>query len=161
MVRSGTFLPFDKILCPVDFSEPSYTALRAAREVSSQFSSRMTLLHVLHPMPPTGGSAGACRATAADTALSDQGELEEMARTSLREVADEEGLIRERVSLTVLHGDPAERIVGCANDQGHNLIVLATHGRTGWRRSVFGSVAERVIRLARCPVLTIGDPSQW
>lgn len=88
-------------------------------------------------------------------------DLEEEARFCLSEVADEEGLSRKRLSLVVLHGDPADEIVRFAHDERKDLVVIATHGRTGWRRSVFGSVAERVIRLARCPVLTIRDPSEW
>lgn len=161
MALPGTFLPFDKILCPIDFSEPSYTALKAAGELSIHFSSRVTLLHVLHPIPPVEHSAGASHATGEDAGPSHRDDLEEAALASLREVADEEGLTGERVSLVVLHDDPADGIVHLSSDQGHNLIVIATHGRTGWRRSVFGSVTERVIRLARCPVLTIGDPSEW
>jgi len=116
---------------------------------------------VLHPLSPAKGSSGASRATGEGTIPSHPEDLEQEARLSLKEVADEEGLIRDRLSLVVLHGHPADAIVRFAHDQTNDLLVIATHGRTGWRRSVFGSVAERVIRLARCPVLTIRDPNEW
>lgn len=116
MALPGTFLPFDKILCPVDFSEPSYTALRAAGELSIYFSSQLTLLHVLHSIPTGEGHAGARRAMADDTVPSE--DLEDVARSSLSEVADEEGLIRDRLALVVLHGDPADEIVRFSSAQG-------------------------------------------
>jgi nucleotide-binding universal stress UspA family protein len=56
------------------------------------------------------------------------------------------------------HGEPASEIVRTARDERADLIVIATHGLTGWRHLVFGSVAERVVRLAECPVLTIRAP---
>jgi universal stress protein A len=156
----GTFLPFDEILCPIDFSAPSYTALRAARELSIHFSGRLTLLHVLHPIALVQDSP-ASRATGKGAVSAHREDLEEEARSCLSDVADEEGLIRDRLLLVVLHGDPADEILRFSSDHGNDLVVIATHGRTGWRRSVFGSVAERVIRLAPCPVLTIRDPSEW
>jgi len=52
------------------------------------------------------------------------------------------------------HGDASSEIVRIAEKENVDMIVIATHGTTGWRRAVFGSVAERVVRLAKCPVLT-------
>lgn len=159
MALPGALLPFDEILCPIDFSEPSYTALGAARELSVHFSSRLTLLHVLHAIPE---AATDNRSAAGEGQVSDyRQDLEKEVRASLNEVADEQKLLRDRLSLVVLHGDPADVVVRFSSEQSYDLIVIATHGRTGWRRSVFGSVAERVIRLASCPVLTIRDPTVW
>lgn len=58
------------------------------------------------------------------------------------------------------HGDVADEIVRIAETEKADLIVTATHGTTGWRRFVFGSVAEKVVRLAKCPVLTIRNPQE-
>lgn len=55
----------------------------------------------------------------------------------------------------VLHGDPVQEIVGLAGDSGANLIVMGTHGRTGLRHVLLGSVAEKVLRTTNCPVLTV------
>lgn len=156
MALPGAFPRWNEILCPVDFSEPSYTAVTAARGLSAHFSSHVTLLHVLHPLP--GGRRAVSSGGERPPQLE---ELEREALSLLGEVADEQELVRERAALVVLHGDPADVIVRFARDQHTDLIVIATHGRTGWRRSVFGSVAERVVRLARCPVLTIRDPTEW
>jgi nucleotide-binding universal stress UspA family protein len=159
MALPGALLPFDKILCPIDFSEPAYTALGAARELSVYFSSQLTLLHVLHPVPEAAVDDRSPKAE--EQGLDYRQDLEREVRASLSEVADEQGLLRDRLSLVVLHGDPADAVVRFSSEHKHDLIVIATHGRTGWRRSVFGSVAERVIRLAPCPVLTIRDPTAW
>jgi nucleotide-binding universal stress UspA family protein len=73
-------------------------------------------------------------------------------------------VVEERISGDVEHrrmvilGDPANEIVQAAAEQGADIIVTATHGLTGWRRFIFGSVAEKVIRLAPCPVLSIQAP---
>ena len=56
------------------------------------------------------------------------------------------------------HGDPAKEIVRIAIDENIDMIVIATHGLTGWQHIVFGSVAEKVVRFAECPVLTVRGP---
>ena len=58
------------------------------------------------------------------------------------------------------HGDVADEIVRIGEIEKADLIVIATHGTTGWRRFMFGSVAEKVVRLAKCPVLTIRNPQE-
>jgi nucleotide-binding universal stress UspA family protein len=64
-----------------------------------------------------------------------------------------------QVRSVVLAGNPSDEITRVAEEEGVDLIVIATHGHTGWRRFVFGSVAERVVRLAPCPVLTVPEPA--
>jgi nucleotide-binding universal stress UspA family protein len=54
-----------------------------------------------------------------------------------------------------MQGDPAPQIVRLADDEAADIIVIATHGLAGWRKFMFGSVTEKVIRLANCPVLSI------
>jgi nucleotide-binding universal stress UspA family protein len=60
----------------------------------------------------------------------------------------------------VIIGNPSQQIVETAKKESADIIVIATHGMTGWRRFIFGSVAEKVVRLAECPVLTVPAPSE-
>jgi nucleotide-binding universal stress UspA family protein len=79
-------------------------------------------------------------------------ELEAMAR---REIGDAAGF-----DVLVLQGQPAHEIATCARDQGASLIVISTHGRTGLRHVLVGSVAENVVRYAPCPVLVVREHGQ-
>lgn len=72
--------------------------------------------------------------------------------------------IKKRISSNVAHrtiifqGNPADQIVEAAESEKADMIVTATHGWTGWRRFIFGSVVEKVVRFALCPVLTVPAP---
>ncbi len=152
-------LPLRRILCPTDFSEPSYVALEAAVELAEHFAAELVLVHVVTAVPVVPTPHAGAAATTFDV-----GEYQ----SSLRR-AGEQGLrdlIRERVPEGVvvrpllLQGEAAREIVDAAADEAADLVVIATHGRTGWRRLVFGSVAEKVVRLADTPVLTIRDPGR-
>lgn len=122
--------PVREILFATDFSESSDVAGRVARDYARQFGARLHLLHVVWPgadpaMPPPLGK--------------------------LREELGE-GV----PTLTVVEsGQPAAQIVRYAERHGIDLIVVGTHGRTGFTRVLLGSVAERVLRTAPCPVLTV------
>ncbi len=149
-------LPFRKILCPTDFSEPSYEALKWANALAVQFKAALIVVHAI-PGLPTLASAHVGAAYKID--LDDYGRrLEGEARETL------ESLVKNRISpeirsrVIVIHGDPAKELVKAAGDEQADLIVMATHGRSGLERLVMGSVAERVVRLAPCPVLTIRVP---
>jgi universal stress protein A len=151
-------LPIKKILCPTDFSEPSYEALRAADELASHFSAELVLIHVVSVPTYPATVTPEASASSIDLFTSYQQEMEVYAKNVLDQVTQErvsEGIkSRTRVCL----GDAADEIVGTAADENADLIVIATHGLTGWRRFMFGSVAEKVVRLAQCPVLTIREP---
>lgn len=144
-------LPFKKILCPTDFSEPACRAIRAAGELAEKFSSELILMHVVGPVPvletPTG--------LAGFDVAAYQKELSNSAESSLQLRLEEH--IPKSVSsrALVIHGEAAHEIVRVANEEGVDLIVLSTHGESGWRHRIFGSVFEKVIRMAECPVLTI------
>ncbi len=146
-------LPWKKILCPTDFSNPSFEALDAAVELAQHFSSELFVVHVVVPIPALGtGHISPSAFTVHDF----QQELEKSSKKILEEhVAKRipEG-VSKRGMLVV--GDPASRILDTANDEKADLIVIATRGQTGLKRIVFGSVAEKVVRLAGMPVLTIG-----
>jgi nucleotide-binding universal stress UspA family protein len=144
-------LPLTKILCPTDFSEPSYEAVKIGKEWASHFKSTLILLHVVSPVPfvPEDPALVAPRMLTAEQGLS------AYARKSLESLVEQLALKDLDVRLMVLEGNPADEIVRTAEEEEVEMIVIATHGRTGLNRLIFGSVAEKTIRLAGCPVLTI------
>jgi nucleotide-binding universal stress UspA family protein len=151
-------LPFKKILCPTDFGEPSYEAIKAAGELAYHFGSELHIVHVIAPVPiipvPIGPEPSAFNVT-----LYEQ-ELEASSKRALEEVVNQLESKEVKTRLIALRGDPADEIVRTADEENIDLIVIATRGRTGLDRLIFGSVAEKVVRLAKCPVLTtIGGPS--
>jgi universal stress protein A len=150
-------LPLRKILCPTDFSEPSYQALAVASELAAHFQAELVVVHTVTSVPvvPTP-HAGAAAATF--DVQDYQAGLRQSAEQGLRDLLREKVPAEVRVRSLVLQGDAAREVVEAAADQGADLVVIATHGRTGWRRLVFGSVAEKVVRFSECPVLTVRDP---
>jgi nucleotide-binding universal stress UspA family protein len=146
-------LPISKILTTTDFSEPSYMGLAAAEEMARHFSAELILVHVLssmHFVPAAGMPASTGYEV---IKLTD--EMAGHAKEKLRQIRTEK--ISESVNsrALILRGSAADLIVKTAEEEKTDVIVIATHGWTGWRRLVFGSVAERVVRQATCPVLTI------
>jgi universal stress protein A len=144
-------LPFRKILCPTDFSEPSHAALKAASELALHFGSELWFLHAVTPAPVMGTGM---EPPPVNTALYDQ-ELLSSTKKSLEEVITRLELQEVATHQIVLIGDPADAILRTAEEKRPDLIVITTHGRTGLGHFVFGSVAEKVVRLSPCPVLTI------
>jgi nucleotide-binding universal stress UspA family protein len=150
--------PLKKILCPTDFSEPSYVALVAANELAQRFSAEIILVHGIRTidiMPATTGSVYTPPIINIEEYLQD---VEEQAKQTLEEVVEKKIPKNITVRPVVFQGDPAIGIIDLANDEKAGMIVIATHGRRGWRRVIFGSVAEKVVRLAPCPVLVIHEP---
>ena len=149
-------LPLTKILCPIDFSEPSYQALEVANELALHFSAELILAHAVQPLPVMMGADPAAGMAASGFDVSGYEKWRDDSAAELLTQA-----VQERVSEDVdqqtalLTGRAAEEIVALADRQKVDLIVIATHGRSGWRRVVFGSVAESVVRTASCAVLTI------
>ena len=152
-------LPITRILWPTDFSEASYEALSRAVELCKHFSAELVAVHVVPEIPRImPDESDIEKADYAADLKSYEQELHNAARQRLHKV------IRERVptdvksAVIVTRGEPACEILRMADDRRVSLIVTATHGLSGWRQLVFGSVAERVVRLATCPVLTIRSP---
>jgi nucleotide-binding universal stress UspA family protein len=144
-------LPVKKILCPTDFSEPSSEAIKVASELASQFGSELLLLHVVAPLSVPPEVMGLPPAT---VPVGEQ-ELEASAKRSLEERVGRlhaEGL---RARFLLRPGNAADEILRAAEEEKVDQIVIASHGRTGLNRILFGSVAEKVVRSARCPVLTV------
>lgn len=136
-----------RILAPTDFSPQSCQAV----ELALKMVARPDQLVVLHVAPPQHTFAVGDPALAWQ-AISDEDRAEELRKT-LRSKFNERRF--EEVRFEVVFGAPAEEIAKFAEQDGSELIVLPSHGRTGLARLMIGSVAERVVRLAHCPVLVL------
>jgi nucleotide-binding universal stress UspA family protein len=148
-------LPFQKILCPTDFSESSEAALAAAIEMASHFRAALHLVHVVPALPTPKADRNYTFAVPEYEAA-----LHAEAHEKLEAIVARVGRSAASPQYTIGHGDAGREIVRVADEWAADVIVIATHGETGWRHALFGSVAERVVRLARCPVLTVRPPRE-
>lgn len=137
------------ILVPTDLSADADNALEYAMQLARTLQARLTLLHVIEPL--VVGSIDALPATFLQ-------DLE-------AKITDIMAAYHERVTAagipcdyTILHGVPFQVIIETADTARADLIIMGTHGRTGLRHVLLGSVAERVVRLAPCPVLVVRAP---
>jgi universal stress protein A len=162
---------FNRILVPVDFSPHSTKALLCAADIAERFSSSIIVLHVIpreaheHVTQQRLEERGLRLSSSAETLEVPNDVLEsivaehrEQCYTQLLEFIPAR-LATHVLELRVVVGHPFERIVETAVRENVALIVLGTHGRTGLSRVFMGSVAERVSRLAPCPVMTVKSPT--
>jgi universal stress protein A len=139
------------IVCPTDFSEPAAQAQAAALRLARALGGEVVFVHVAVETPLYGEGIG---------------------KLDLPKIYDHQrawaaNALRDRVTAASQEGVPArflvrvgvphEQIVKAARDEAADYIVIGTHGRTGLNRLLLGSVAERVIRLAPCPVLAVRE----
>jgi len=149
-------LPFRRILVTTDFSEISLEALPVAVEIASHFNAEILLVHVLPVDTPTPWDIPPY----ADFGLASL-PLPDYETQVRQEVERRLGMVAAKhahgvtVRGLVGRGDAAAEIGRIATAENADLIVLATHGWTGWRHLVFGSVAEKVLREAPCAVLSV------
>jgi len=149
-------LPFRRILVTTDFSDTSLEALPVAVEIASHFDAELLLVHILPMDAPTPWDIPPY----ADFGLASL-PLPEYEAQVRQEVERRMELVASKhaqgvkVRTVLRRGDAATEIGLLASSEKADLIVLATHGWTGWRHLVFGSVAERVLREAPCPVLSV------
>jgi nucleotide-binding universal stress UspA family protein len=144
-----------QVLVATDFSEPSEAAFVYGRALARQFGATLHVVHVVDQL--------AARVMGLHDAVTQLGHLqmeaEAAARTRLDLLLSEEDRTQLGATATVLTSTSAsDSILGYARDSGVDLIVVGTHGRGGVARLVMGSVAERVVRSAPCPVLTVRHP---
>jgi nucleotide-binding universal stress UspA family protein len=135
------------ILCPVDFSEATAFGLNAARSIALRFDCDLHLLHVL-PAPRFSPELPVDTEEIYDRWQREAGER-------IRELAAELRREGARVGVELRRGSPHETIVGSAQESRADLIVMPTHSRAALDRLLYGSVTERVVRTAECPVLTV------
>jgi universal stress protein A len=153
-------LPFKRILCPTDFSEPALVALKRAEELARHFSAELIVAHSIPEIPGPHAYSDPPVATTFDVPLYEQ-ELTIYTENLLKDLVSHEISPEVRTRDLITSGKkPAAEILRIAAKEHVDLIVIASHGETGWRRLVFGSVAENVVRHAPCPVLTIMAPAE-
>ena len=144
-----------RILVATDFSGPSDAALKYGRELAGRFGATLHVLHVTQNIYLT--TFGADNYLAMSPELLQQ--IEDDARrhlTTVIETVDKNG--PETIPVVLTSPSPAMTIVDYARERDIDLIVIGTHGRGALAHLVMGSVAERVVRLAPCPVLTVRHP---
>jgi nucleotide-binding universal stress UspA family protein len=149
-------LPFKKILCPTDFSEAAFAALKRAEELARHFAAELIVAHVIPPLPGPHSFPDPQATFKFDVPLFQQ-ELAIKAEQMLKDLVFHHKVATRDV---VTAGDVVPEILRIAHREHVDLIVIASHGQSGWRRLVFGSVAEKVVRQATCPVLTIVAPPE-
>ena len=145
------------VLVATDFSPVSETALQYGQVIADQFKARLTLVHIVQNIALKNITAEGFVAPMAEL----QRDLEDASRTRLDETVaalrhhapDADGRI-------IISGATADAIVSYAQEANIDLIVIGTHGHGGMSRLLLGSVAERVVRTARCPVLTVHHPER-
>lgn len=143
-----------RILCPVDFSEVSLRALEYGTDIARECGASVTLLHVVEPIvAPADFSFGPL------TNVEVEDQMAARALESLEGLKAKCGLTPERATVRVERGRSFTEIVRVAREERANLLVLATHGYTGITHALLGSTAEKVVRKAPCPVLTVKPES--
>ncbi len=144
-----------RICCPIDFSAASRAAMEVAADLARRGGASLCLMHA-YPIPgytfPDGSVVASPKMMQ---------ELADQAKKHLEEWrAEAEKLVgAPGVRCETAVGEPAAEIVSFARASGVDLIVIGTHGRSGLEHALLGSIAERVVRRAHCPVLTVRPPA--
>ncbi len=146
-------MPIQKILVPYDFSPHSEHALDWAIELAERYQASLELLHVIHILPPVVDIAGDVYEQAEQAQLA---AAQKHLETVLGTKAENSSV---RFDSNVRRGVPFQAICDEAATHKADLIVMGSHGRTGLSHVFIGSVAERVIRHAPCPVLVTKLPA--
>ncbi len=140
-----------KVCCPVDFSQASESAMKVACELSRVFGAELTLFHV-RTVP--GSSIPEAILEPTDETTRDLSGPSDRPLVAWK--ARAEGMGVRSVEAATSIGDPAQEIVEFTRRNGVDAVVIGTHGRTGAAQVVLGSVAEKVVRLAPCVVVSVG-----
>ena len=143
---------FTRILVPTDFSEQSDAALAYGRVLAARFGSTLHLLHVIES-PLATGPLGA-EVYVPDTPATQQA-LFEKASSFLEHRVTPADRARFNATSEIITGTTARAILDFAQERHVDLIVMGTHGRSGMAHLLMGSVAEKIVRNASCPVLTV------
>ena len=142
-----------KILVPIDFSDYSKNALKYAAQFAKQFNAKIYLIYVVEPMIyPADFSMGQVAIPSTDIDLHSRAEEE------LKKLSKEIVNGNSKVEVLTKTGKPFVEIIESASANDIDLIIIATHGHTGVEHLLFGSTAEKVVRKAPCPVLTLREP---
>ncbi len=137
--------PFQKIIVATDFEPPSRRALDAAVDIARRYGAELVLVHAVEPFIPPYPIA----------LMPEPGTFMAAAATQLEGEATRVREVAPRVTSQVLAGRAADAVTQFAEESGADLLVIGTHGRRGPSRWLLGSVAERIVRFAKLPVLTV------
>ena len=152
-LQRGRAMPALKaILFPTDFSESAVYAWQYAITLAKEFKAVLYVLHVLELPPAESFPSRAARERAVR-------ELRRKGEARLATWVQGHGLKRSQLRPLTAWGTPTDEILATAKETRADLIVMATHGRTGLAHLLVGSVAEKVVRLSPCPVLTVKPPA--
>ena len=138
-----------KILFPTDFSHTGDAALALATSLARDTGATLLIVHVEEP--PTAYGGGELYYGVPEPATEDL-------RKMLYKIEPTDPAVPFEHRLVI--GDPANAVVRLAEEEGVDMIVLGTHGRTGFTRLLMGSVAEAIVRRAKCPVLSYRKPAE-
>ena len=142
-----------KVLFPTDFSEPSEAAWGYVLALAKEFEAEVVLLHVV-PEPPRLAEAYEMGFTPERFIQAATEEAKRLMADLMAKAADWKVAITPKVR----QGVEFREIIDAAREAGADMIVMGTHGRTGLAHALIGSVAEKVVRKAPCPVLTVKHP---
>lgn len=142
-----------KILVPIDFSDYSKSALKYAVNFAKVFNAEMYLIYVVEPVIyPPDFSMGQIAIPSVTI------EMDERAKEELTKLAQQEIPADIQKHIIIKSGKPFVEIIETAAQEDIDLIIIATHGHSGVEHILFGSTAEKVVRKAPCPVLTLREP---
>jgi nucleotide-binding universal stress UspA family protein len=142
-----------KVLVPIDFSDYSKSALKYATDFAQNFNAEMFLVYVVEPVIyPPDFSMGQIAIPSVNV------EWDIKAKAELDKLAGSEIPDTIKVQTIIKTGKPFWEIIETAADEDVDIIIIATHGHSGMEHILFGSTAEKVVRKAPCPVLTLREP---
>jgi len=144
-----------KILFPTDFSEGSDNALPYAADMAKHYGAKLYLLYVIHDIAQATGWY--VPHVSMDALYKD---IEDNANKEIKKYGVEELRGFKDIERVIVKGIPADEIIKFTKENKIDLVVIGTHGRKGLDRVIFGSTAERVVRDALCPVLSVRLPGQ-
>jgi universal stress protein A len=153
----------NKILVPTDFSEDSTNALQYAQELARKFGSEIILLHVVQVITPIAigpTPGGGYDPVAMETMGKIADEQRQLSEQELKRQVEQLTGAGLRARAVLRTGSPFVEIISAASTEKADLITMGTHGRTGLAHILMGSTAERVVRKAPCPVLTVRHPDR-
>jgi nucleotide-binding universal stress UspA family protein len=139
---------FSSVLCPVDFSERAEQALRYGIALAGHARGRLTALYVAHPLLVEAAATGA------DVSVVTQ-DIDRELQALVAKVTTDARAWAPQAATHVSTGDPGASIVEYATDHAISMIVMGTHGLTGYRKMILGSVTERVLRSSTVPVFVV------
>jgi len=142
-----------KVLVPIDFSDYSKSALNYAADFAKKFNAGIILIYVVEPVIyPPDFSMGQIAIPSINTEwdMKAKEELDKLAKTEIPDAIT--------VNTVIKTGKPFIEIIETASEEDVDIIIIASHGHSGMEHILFGSTAEKVVRKAPCPVLTLREP---